>query len=38
MLTQPTAEKLSDLRLHALAQAWQTQQEDASMADLSFDE
>lgn len=38
MLTQPTAEKLSDLRLHALAQAWQTQQEDASMADLDFDE
>lgn len=38
MLTQPTAEKLSDLRLHALAQAWQTQQEDASMDDLDFDE
>jgi len=38
MLTQPTAEKLSDLHLHALAQAWQTQQEDASMDDLAFDE
>jgi DNA replication protein DnaC len=38
MLTQPTAEKLSDLRLHALARAWQTQQEDASMQDLAFDE
>ena len=38
MLTQPTAEKLSDLRLHALARAWQAQQEDASMDDLAFDE
>lgn len=38
MLTQPTAEKLSDLRLHALARAWQAQQEDASMVDLAFDE
>jgi DNA replication protein DnaC len=38
MLTQPTAEKLSDLRLHALSRAWQAQQEDASMDDLAFDE
>jgi len=38
MLTQPTLEQLNELRLHALAQAWQAQHEDPSTDDLSFDE
>ena len=38
MLAQPTLEQLGELRLHALARAWQGQQEDPSMADLGFDE
>jgi DNA replication protein DnaC len=38
MLTQPTVEQLTELRLHALSKAWQDQQADASMAELGFDE
>ncbi len=38
MLTQPTREQLSELRLHALARAWQAQHEDPSLHDLGFDE
>ena len=38
MLTQPTVDHLSELRLHALSKAWQDQQADASMAELGFDE
>jgi len=38
MLTQPTLEQLSELRLHALARAWQAQHEDPSFHDLGFDE
>ena len=38
MLTQPTLEQLNAMRLHALARAWQGQQEDAGIGDLSFDE
>ena len=38
MLTQPTLEQLSELRLHALARAWQAQQEDPASGDLGFDE
>ncbi len=38
MLTQPTLEQLSELRLHALARAWQAQHEDPSIHDLGFDE
>ena len=38
MLTQPTLEQLNELRLHALAQAWQAQHEDPSTDDLSFDD
>jgi DNA replication protein DnaC len=38
LLSQPTYEKLAELRLHALARAWQGQQEDAAMAELAFDE
>ena len=38
MLTQPTLEQLHELRLHALAQAWQAQHEDPSTDDLSFDD
>ena len=38
MLHEPTAEKLAELRLHALSRAWQEQAEDASMHDLAFDE
>jgi len=38
MLKEPTLEKLSDMRLHTLAAAWEKQQEDVSMADLTFDE
>ena len=38
MLTQPTVEQLTELRLHALSRAWQDQQADASMAELGFDE
>ena len=38
MLSQPTADKLAELRLHALSRAWQDQTEDPSMHDLAFDE
>jgi DNA replication protein DnaC len=38
MLTQPTLEQLSELRLPALARAWQAQHEDPSIHDLGFDE
>lgn len=38
MLKEPTLEKLSDMRLHALATAWERQQEDVNVADLTFDE
>jgi len=38
MLTQPTLEQLEELRLHALARAWQAQHEDPSIEDLGFDE
>ena len=38
MLNPPTLEKLSALRLHAMAQAWQDQQAHADHAALSFDE
>jgi DNA replication protein DnaC len=38
MLTQPTLEQLSELRLHALARAWQAQHEDPKNDDLAFDE
>ncbi len=38
MLTQPTLEQLFELRLHALARAWQAQQEDPTVGELGFDE
>ncbi len=38
MLTQPTLEQLNELRLHALARAWQAQHEDPSLDDLGFDD
>lgn len=38
MLRQPTLEQLGELRLHALAQAWQAQQEDSRHEELGFDE
>lgn len=38
MLTQPTLEQLNELRLHALARAWQAQHEDPTIDDLAFDE
>ncbi len=38
MLTAPTLEKLAALKLDAMAAAWTTQQQDATMAALAFDE
>jgi DNA replication protein DnaC len=38
MLDQPTLDQLGGLRLHALARAWQQQQEDPGMGELGFDE
>ncbi len=38
MLTQPTLEQLTELRLFALARAWQAQHEDPTTDDLGFDE
>ncbi len=38
MLTQPTMQKLHELKLDALAQAWTEQQRDPHAAALSFDE
>jgi DNA replication protein DnaC len=38
MLHEPTIEKLYELRLAIMAEAWQQQQKDAKIAALSFDE
>ncbi len=38
MLTQPTLEQLGELRLYALARAWQAQHEDPSIEEIGFDE
>ena len=38
MLNAPTLEKLNDMRMSALAVAWQKQQEDVNITDLTFDE
>jgi DNA replication protein DnaC len=38
MLNQPTVEKLKTMGLHAIADAWQTQQQQPDLARLSFDE
>jgi len=38
MLTQPTLEQLTSMRLGAMAHAWQGQQEDPAMEELGFDE
>ena len=38
MLAQPTLEQLTGMKLHALARAWQGQQEDPGMSELGFDE
>jgi DNA replication protein DnaC len=38
MLTEPTLAQLVELKLHAVARAWQAQQQDASVAELGFDE
>ena len=38
MLAEPTLERLSELKLHVLARAWQAQQEDPAVTDLAFDE
>ena len=38
MLTQPTLEQLTELRLFALARAWQAQHEDPATDELGFDE
>ena len=38
MLNQLTLDQLMELRLPALARAWQAQQEDPSTDDLPFDE
>jgi len=38
MLAQPTLEQLTGMKLHALARAWQGQQEDPGMSELAFDE
>jgi DNA replication protein DnaC len=38
MLTEPTMQKLHELKLDALAQAWTEQQRDPHAANLSFDE
>lgn len=38
MLSEPTADKLAELRLHALSRAWQEQAADPAMHDLDFDE
>lgn len=38
MLAQPTLEQLAELRLNALARAWQQQQEDPTISELGFDE
>jgi DNA replication protein DnaC len=38
VLNQPTVEKLQALRLRTMAEAWATQQKDAAVGALSFDE
>lgn len=38
MLREPTLDQLGELKLHALARAWQVQHEDPSVAELGFDE
>jgi DNA replication protein DnaC len=38
MLNEPTIEKLQELRLAVMAEAWQQQQKDAKIGALSFDE
>lgn len=38
MLTEPTMEKLTSLRLGAMAEAWQAQCKDTEMATLGFDD
>ena len=38
MLNEPTIEKLHELRLAVMAEAWQQQQKDAKIGALSFDE
>jgi len=38
MLDEPTLEKLAELKLHALARAWQEQQAQADVHELGFDE
>jgi DNA replication protein DnaC len=38
MLTEPTREKLTELRLTAMADAWEQQRRDARSAELAFDE
>lgn len=38
MLNAPTLEKLNDMRMSALAVAWQKQHEDVNITDLTFDE
>lgn len=38
MLKQPTLEQLNELRLHAMARAWEAQTEDPTTSDLCFDD
>lgn len=38
MLNEPTLEKLTELKLHALARAWQEQQQTPDLGELAFDE
>src|ERR1700742_2773859 len=38
MMTEPTIEKLRQLKLFTMTTAWITQRQDPSMAELSFDE
>ena len=38
MLNEPTMEKLYEMRLSAMAEAWTAQQKDAAIGSLSFDE
>jgi DNA replication protein DnaC len=38
MLNEPTMEKLYEMRLSAMAEAWTAQQKDATIGALSFDD
>ena len=38
MLTEPTINKLNEMKLHSMADAWRSQQQTQDMASLSFDE